>query len=328
MKENLRICCCYAHEDRPLLEGLQRYLHPLQRAGLINMWDDANISPGLEWKKEIREQLQAAQIILLLVSTDFLNSDYCYSEEMQYALERHHSNQARAIPIILLPSLWTVTPLANLQALPKYGIPVISERWSSQDEAFQDVAEGLRQVIEELSSDIQQPLSSATLAETAVAYGNVPRAVANAILALDSVDREQRYNGLYTLQQMKHPAAQEALIGALNHSIQDVRMQAAYLLKHDRRAIPVLVEMLYLYNNPLFFYQGTAGFASNLKSDANQLRILAIDALCQIGEPAIPALIEALDNNDVRVQVKAATALATLRDSRAVPPLIEALKNS
>ncbi len=329
MKNSLRICCCYAHADRPLLEGLRSYLLPLQRAGLVDdIWTDADISPGSDWKKEIRDKLGTAQIILLLVSADFLSSEYCYSNEMDYALERHKSGQARAIPIILRPSLWMNTALVNLQALPKYAVPVVSNSWSSLDEAFLDVAEGLRQVIEELSSGNQGALLSETLAETAIARGNAPRVVANAVLALDSIDPEQRFNALDTLGQMTHPVAQEALAGALNHPVRDVRIHAAQLLRRDLRAMPVFIEMLYLRPTLPPYSEGDAVVEEQQQGKINRLRILAIDALCQMGEPAIPALIEALDNENATVRERATEALCRYVDRRAIPGLVERLADS
>ena len=80
---------CYAHEDEALLNKLKTYLKPLQRQGLIDVWHDRDISAGTEWEQEISERLNEAKIILLLVSPDFMNSDYCYSVEMKRALERH-----------------------------------------------------------------------------------------------------------------------------------------------------------------------------------------------------------------------------------------------
>src|SRR3954452_17283866 len=85
----VKIFFCYAHEDEPLLNKLELHLRPLQRQGLIDVWHDRDISAGTEWEREISEQLNTAQIILLLVSPDFMASDYCYSVEMKRALERH-----------------------------------------------------------------------------------------------------------------------------------------------------------------------------------------------------------------------------------------------
>lgn len=102
----VKIFFCYAHEDEPLLNKLKTHLMPLQRKGLIDVWYDRDISAGTEWEHQIKEQLNTAQIILLLVSPDFMNSDYCYGVEMQRALERHERGEARVIPIILRPVYW------------------------------------------------------------------------------------------------------------------------------------------------------------------------------------------------------------------------------
>src|SRR5437899_10172103 len=102
----VKVFCCYAHENEPLLKRLKTYLTPMQRQGLIHIWHDRDISAGTAWEQEIREQLNTAQIILLLVSPDFMASDYCYSIEMQRALERHKRKEARVIPVILRSIDW------------------------------------------------------------------------------------------------------------------------------------------------------------------------------------------------------------------------------
>src|SRR5437667_12875157 len=94
---------CYAHEDEQLRQGLEKQLRSLQRQGLVEMWHDRNINAGTEWEREIDNHLNTSQIILLLVSPDFMDSDYCYSKEMKRALERHELGEARVIPIILRP---------------------------------------------------------------------------------------------------------------------------------------------------------------------------------------------------------------------------------
>ena len=79
----VKIFFCYAHEDEQLLKKLKSHLIPLQRQGLIDVWHDRDISAGTDWGQRIKEQLNDAQIILLLVSPDFMVSDYCYGIEMQ-----------------------------------------------------------------------------------------------------------------------------------------------------------------------------------------------------------------------------------------------------
>src|SRR6266702_4114160 len=139
---------CYAREDEALLKKLKVHLSPLQRQRLISVWHDRDISAGTEWEQEIKTHLDAAQIVLLLVSPDFIASDYDYDTEMQRALERHRRGEAKVIPIILRPVYWHGTPLGELQALPTDGKPVTS--WQDPDSAFYDVVKGIRKVVVQL----------------------------------------------------------------------------------------------------------------------------------------------------------------------------------
>jgi Ca-activated chloride channel homolog len=154
----VKIFFCDAHEDEPLLRRLKIHLRPLQREGLIEIWHDRDISAGSEWEHEIKKHLSEAQIILLLISPDFMDSDYCYSVEMQYAIERNERKEACVIPIILEHVYWQVKPLRDLQALPTDAKPIMSASWHNQNEALFDVVEGIRKVAEELTTEklIQQ----------------------------------------------------------------------------------------------------------------------------------------------------------------------------
>lgn len=149
--ERVKIFFCYAHEDAALLDQLKQHLKPLQQQGIFEMWHDQDISAGTDWKKEIDNRLNAADIILLLISPDFISSEYCYSVEMKRALELHNQGEARVIPIILRHIHWEIQPLYQLQALPKDALPVISSAWHDLDEAFYDVVEGLLKVFAEIS---------------------------------------------------------------------------------------------------------------------------------------------------------------------------------
>lgn len=137
---------CYAHADEWLLNKLQAHLSPLQRQGLIDVWHDRDISAGAEWKQEINRHLDEADIILLLVSPDFMASDYCYSIEMKKALERHAKGETHVIPIILRPIYWQEA-LGRLQVLPTDGKPATDPDWFSLDRALLDITIGIRNVI-------------------------------------------------------------------------------------------------------------------------------------------------------------------------------------
>ncbi len=115
---------------------------------LIATWHDRLIKPGAEWKDVIDANLEQAKIILLLVSTDFIASDYCWEIEMKRALERHEKKEARVIPVIIRDASWDATPFAWLQALPKAGKAVT--KWADKDSAWRSVADGIEKVAKEL----------------------------------------------------------------------------------------------------------------------------------------------------------------------------------
>ena len=120
-KTPLQVFCCYAREDQPYLFLLKKHLKSLERRGLITLQADIDVSPGEEWEQKISYYLNTAQIILLLISSDFMASDYCYSKEMMRAMERHDAGEACVIPIILRPVYWKEAPFSKLQVLPTRG---------------------------------------------------------------------------------------------------------------------------------------------------------------------------------------------------------------
>lgn len=146
----VKIFFCYSHLDEDFLDKLKTQLSPLQWQGLIDEWHDRDISAGTEWEEEIKEHLNTAQIIKLLVSPDFMASNYCYSVEMKRAVERHELKEARVIPVILRYVDWQGAPFGKIQALPKDAKPVKS--WSDQDEALYNVEVGIRKVVLQLSA--------------------------------------------------------------------------------------------------------------------------------------------------------------------------------
>src|SRR5207249_2498568 len=121
--------------DRHLRDELEAHLEPLRRLGNIVSWHDRMIPVGKNWQHTINTQLDDADLILLLISPNFMRSDYCYGIEMRRALERNQVEEIHVIPIILRPTLWHNTPLGQLQALPRDGKPIT--QWRSRDKAFE-----------------------------------------------------------------------------------------------------------------------------------------------------------------------------------------------
>jgi cellulose biosynthesis protein BcsQ len=145
--ETCEIFFSYAHADEALLDELEKHLSILRRQGVITGWHDRKIGAGMEWEGEIDTHLEIACVILLLISPDYLASDYFLGVEMKRALERHESGEARVIPVILRPVYWQDTPFAKLQALPTDAKPVST--WVNRDEAFLDIAKGIQAAVEE-----------------------------------------------------------------------------------------------------------------------------------------------------------------------------------
>src|SRR5215470_16750774 len=129
-------------KDEALLERLLKQLSSLKQEQLISGWYDRTISGGIEWEPEILQHLNSAGIILLLVSPDFMASDYINSTELKRAMERHDAKEARVIPIIIQPVDWQHSPFGKLQAFPKDGKAVTL--WSNRNQAFLDIAMRLR----------------------------------------------------------------------------------------------------------------------------------------------------------------------------------------
>src|SRR5450755_4661092 len=146
--EPVTVFLAYAHEDELLCSELEKHLSLLQRQGLLSTWQDRRIRAGTDWAQEIDKHSSSASIILLLVSSDFLASDYCYGVEMQRALERHQAGQTQVIPVLLRSVDWKGAPFQHLQGLPTDARPVTT--WPDRDAAWADVAAGIRRVIEQL----------------------------------------------------------------------------------------------------------------------------------------------------------------------------------
>lgn len=213
--EPIRIFYSYSHKDESLRRRLETHLASLRRQGLIIEWHDRQIEAGEGWKSAIDQNLQAAHIVLLLVSPDFINSDYCYSIEMTAALERHDSGEARVIPIIMRPCVWTALPFGKLQALPKDGKPLTT--WSNRDLAFVDITTGIQKAVEKArsrevkpkvarSSDINTPQTSGTLSQSQLEQYVAERITlerSNSFLTDSDTARLRTYRSLRDMRELR-----------------------------------------------------------------------------------------------------------------------------
>lgn len=154
-EKQANIFISYSHRDKEFADSLESHLSLLRRENVINTWHDQSISAGASWSHAIDTHLKASNIIILLVSADFLASDYCYGFEMKQALAMHDAGEAVVIPIIVRSCDWRSAPFSKLQSLPRDAKPISLH--PDQDEVFVEIAHELRRIAlsVEPSKDLQ-----------------------------------------------------------------------------------------------------------------------------------------------------------------------------
>lgn len=166
----MKIFVSYSHRDEDTLERLKAHLSPLRRDGRIETWYDREIRAGGEIDDEISEQLETCNVFVLLISPDFLNSDYCMDTEMTRAMGRHEEGTARVIPIIVEDCYWKTSPFRKLKALPKDGKPI--SNWTNENTAFLNIVEEVARVLDDMD---RAPTAPKPGSDQASAAGAQPR---------------------------------------------------------------------------------------------------------------------------------------------------------
>ena len=179
----VEIFLAYAPKDKTFLEELDKHLKPLEGAGVISCWDNRDIEPGLEPDSEIIRHLDTASIILLLISSDFLSSDF-YKKEICRVMRRHESGKARVIPIYLRSVDWDNTPFRHLEPLPRDGGPIKSS--TNKDKAFTEVA---REVSKIVGNDVttRRVISGTAPSWKSLIGGSIPITDSRGILQRQSI---------------------------------------------------------------------------------------------------------------------------------------------
>lgn len=161
----------YAREDEPFRAELKKQLLPMERSGMLRVWTDRELIAGDHWEPEIKRQLQNADLILMLVSSDYFDSDYIHAVELREAIERHERGEARVVPVIVRPCAWeTDTVVNSLQVLPTDGVPVNDTRhWHTREAAWVDVVRGVRRTLQQLADERAENEAARLAAEKAEA---------------------------------------------------------------------------------------------------------------------------------------------------------------
>lgn len=167
----VRLFFSYSHKDEALRDELEKHLSSLKHQGIIATWHDRRIDAGEEWATQIDDQLRTADIILLLVSADFIASRYCYELEMNEALRRHAAGESRVIPVILRPCDWHDLPFGKLQAATLDGRAVV--KFPSLDDGFLEVVQAIKAIVKSSSSNSTKALPPSVSEQLATSKGKL-----------------------------------------------------------------------------------------------------------------------------------------------------------
>src|SRR5438270_4027421 len=143
----MKVFYSYANKDQAFRDELENHLRNLSEQGIITSWSNHNINAGEEWAKVINANLDDADIILLLISSDFISSNYCYRVELEKALAKQRAHEADVLPILLRHVDWKGSRFSHLPVLPANAKPV--NAWPDRDEAFAEVVKGITQVVQD-----------------------------------------------------------------------------------------------------------------------------------------------------------------------------------
>ena len=189
----------YSHADEALRDQLEKQLSMLKRQGVIDTWHDRRIGAGQDIARAIDEQINRDDILLLLVSSDFLASNYCYDIEMKRAMERHEEGSAIVIPVILRACDWHGAPFGKLNAVPRDGKPIT--QWPDIDEAFLQVAKAIRDAARRLAEPTTTAAAAAVQLQAAPRLAEGPRS-SNLRLAKSFTQRDKDQFRLETFEYM------------------------------------------------------------------------------------------------------------------------------
>ena len=145
LKDKVSIFISYAHADEDAKKELDKQLSPLKRSNKIETWNDRELIAGQEWDEEIITELNKSEIILLLISADFIASQYIWDKELAIAMKRHEDGTAHVVPIIMKNCLWQEMPFAKLQALPKNAKPVAA--YDLKEDAYTEIAVSINKLV-------------------------------------------------------------------------------------------------------------------------------------------------------------------------------------
>ena len=171
----VQVFIAHVREDAPFLQELLGHLKPLEAEGLCHVFTDEQITMGKEWEAEVKNALNESDVILLLISSDFVQSSYFKQFELEKTLYRYRHGQALILPVIVRPANWQDLPVNRYQTLPKEGYPISS--YSDRESAWKEgVIQPLRELFTKMSGGRIELNKSVTTEKTSAITGKSPAA--------------------------------------------------------------------------------------------------------------------------------------------------------
>ncbi|GLV60400.1 hypothetical protein KDH_72200 [Dictyobacter sp. S3.2.2.5] len=306
--ESTRVFFSYAQRDQSLRDQLENHLSNLKYRGLITTWNAREIKAGENAIQQMNIHLNTAHIILLLISANFLASDYCYSQEMMQAIKRHQDGKAHVIPVLLRPVVFTDAPFAHLKPLPSNQKPVVT--WRNRDSAFVDIALGIERIVNHrrkaMSLDTASPGYTSTPSRQTTTQRSIPEPQAPALEFEYDHAREEAYKQrqeAYRREQEEYRQRQEAerrrAIAASGLSTQEY--------EYFEQAIAAYTHAIYsIDSNDAAAWRGRGHAQAAIKlfeealQDFEEARQLAPDAETYVG---IGDVLVALERWDEAIEV-------------------------
>ena len=240
MTHKVKLFVSYSHLDEPWKDKLYGHLSFLRQYGdMAEIWQDRKITGGSEWKTMIDKGLHESNIVLLLVSSDFLKSNYCYYIEFEEAMKRHKNKDAIVIPVIIRDAYWQWRDyakdkgLVDLQAFPTDGKPVSNGKyWSSEDEAFTVVAKNLELVVKQLTTKPPVDTTNLTQAQMVAQKLFANHVAKSASNGMSHQRSPKLYDALVNLNYIEQKATFSNFLDS-GHNIGAFLLLGAYECGHD-----------------------------------------------------------------------------------------------
>lgn len=231
MARKTKIFTIYAWEDKNAMLQLLRHLKPFEEDFDLSFWHDDPINTGQEWKPQDESRLNEADIFLLLVSADFMNSEFIKQLEFKNIIDRYKENKSVVIPVILEYCRWEIDfksddynfNLNELQVLPNDGKPL--ENWSSPDLAFNNIATNIKKVIN-LFSDDSELLELGKKAKKTMAVANSKDQMAiDFIEESETEEKSEEENRIKAALQLKRDIEEQQRLEAIKMAEEELKIK-------------------------------------------------------------------------------------------------------